>query len=65
MQHITTRCLQVGRKAEAGGIAKDGAKMVQAVANVRVPKVTLVVGGRYGCAVIWSFVNDIMAEYAV
>eukprot|EP00955_Chlamydomonas_euryale_P058436 357066-Chlamydomonas_euryale.AAC.12 len=38
----------VGRKAEAGGIAKDGAKMVMAVANARVPKVTLIVGGSYG-----------------
>ncbi len=38
----------VGRKYEAGGIAKDGAKMVTAVANAQVPKITLIVGGSYG-----------------
>jgi 3-methylcrotonyl-CoA carboxylase beta subunit len=38
----------VGREYEAGGIAKDGAKMVTAVANAQVPKITVVVGGSYG-----------------
>ena len=38
----------VGREYEAGGIAKDGAKMVTAVACAQVPKITLVVGGSYG-----------------
>ena len=38
----------VGRKYEAGGIAKDGAKLVTAVANAQVPKITLIVGGSYG-----------------
>jgi len=38
----------VGRKYEAGGIAKDGAKMVTAVACARVPKFTVVVGGSFG-----------------
>lgn len=38
----------VGRKYEAGGIARDGAKMVHAVANAQVPKFTVVVGGSYG-----------------
>jgi acetyl-CoA carboxylase carboxyltransferase component len=38
----------VGRKYEAGGIARDGAKMVHAVANAQVPKFTLVIGGSYG-----------------
>jgi 3-methylcrotonyl-CoA carboxylase beta subunit len=38
----------VGKEAEWAGIAKDGAKMVQAVANSVVPKITLVVGGSYG-----------------
>ncbi|MFZ3308104.1 MAG: carboxyl transferase domain-containing protein [Xanthobacteraceae bacterium] len=38
----------VGRDYEAGGIAKDGAKMVAAVACARVPKITLVIGGSYG-----------------
>jgi 3-methylcrotonyl-CoA carboxylase beta subunit len=38
----------VGAKYEAGGIAKDGAKMVTAVACAQVPKITLVIGGSYG-----------------
>jgi len=38
----------VGRKAEAGGIAKDGAKMVTAVACANVPKFSMIVGGSYG-----------------
>ena len=38
----------VGRDYEAGGIAKDGAKMVMAVANAQVPKITLIVGGSFG-----------------
>jgi 3-methylcrotonyl-CoA carboxylase beta subunit len=38
----------VGRDYEAGGIAKDGAKMVMAVACAQVPKLTLIVGGSFG-----------------
>ena len=38
----------VGKKYEHGGIAKDGAKLVHAVANANVPKLTLIVGGSYG-----------------
>ncbi|WP_141732069.1 carboxyl transferase domain-containing protein [Oligoflexus tunisiensis] len=38
----------VGKKYEHGGIAKDGAKLVHAVANANVPKVTCVVGGSFG-----------------
>jgi 3-methylcrotonyl-CoA carboxylase beta subunit len=38
----------VGRDYEAGGIAKDGAKMVTAVACAQVPKITLILGGSYG-----------------
>ncbi len=38
----------VGRQYEGGGIARDGAKMVHAVANADVPKFTVVVGGSYG-----------------
>jgi 3-methylcrotonyl-CoA carboxylase beta subunit len=38
----------VGRDAESGGIAKDGAKMVTAVACAQVPKITVIVGGSYG-----------------
>jgi propionyl-CoA carboxylase len=38
----------VGKQYEHGGIAKDGAKMVHAVANAQVPKLTLIVGGSFG-----------------
>jgi 3-methylcrotonyl-CoA carboxylase beta subunit len=38
----------VGKKYEAGGIAKDGAKLVTAVATVGVPKFTVVIGGSFG-----------------
>ncbi|MGH9440884.1 MAG: carboxyl transferase domain-containing protein [Thermoanaerobaculia bacterium] len=38
----------VGKDYERGGIAKDGAKMVHAVANARVPKFTVVIGGSFG-----------------
>ncbi|SEQ42225.1 3-methylcrotonyl-CoA carboxylase beta subunit [Solimonas aquatica] len=38
----------VGRKYENGGIAKDGAKLVTAVATVQVPKFTVLIGGSYG-----------------
>ncbi len=46
LQNITG--FMVGQKAEAGGIAKDGAKMVTAVACAKVPKFTVVVGGSFG-----------------
>src|SRR6202022_597269 len=46
LQNITG--FMVGRKYEAGGIAKDGAKMVTAVACAAVPKFTIVVGGSFG-----------------
>ena len=38
----------VGKKFEQGGIAKDGAKLVTAVSNAKVPKFTVVVGGSFG-----------------
>jgi len=38
----------VGRAYEAGGIAKDGAKLVSAVANANVPKLTVIIGGSFG-----------------
>jgi acetyl-CoA carboxylase carboxyltransferase component len=38
----------VGRQYEAGGIARDGAKLVHAVANAQVPRFTVIVGGSYG-----------------
>jgi len=46
LQNITG--FMVGREAEAGGIAKDGAKMVMAVANSNIPKLTVIIGGSYG-----------------
>jgi 3-methylcrotonyl-CoA carboxylase beta subunit len=46
LQNITG--FMVGRKYEAGGIAKDGAKMVTAVATSKVPKFTVIVGGSFG-----------------
>jgi acetyl-CoA carboxylase carboxyltransferase component len=46
LQNITG--FMVGREYERGGIAKDGAKMVHAVANAVVPKFTVVIGGSFG-----------------
>jgi len=46
LQNITG--FMVGRKYEAGGIAKDGAKLVTAVSTASVPKFTVVIGGSYG-----------------
>ena len=46
LQNITG--FMVGRKYESGGIAKDGAKLVTAVATTAVPKVTVLVGGSFG-----------------
>jgi len=46
LQNITG--FMVGREYEAGGIAKNGAKMVMAVACARVPKFTVVIGGSFG-----------------
>jgi 3-methylcrotonyl-CoA carboxylase beta subunit len=46
LQNITG--FMVGRKYESGGIAKDGAKMVTAVACAKVPKFTVIVGGSFG-----------------
>jgi 3-methylcrotonyl-CoA carboxylase beta subunit len=46
VQNITG--FMVGRDYEAGGIAKDGAKLVTAVATARVPKLTVVIGGSFG-----------------
>jgi 3-methylcrotonyl-CoA carboxylase beta subunit len=46
LQNITG--FMVGQKAENGGIAKDGAKLVTAVATARVPKVTVLLGGSFG-----------------
>src|SRR5229473_3586938 len=46
LQNITG--FMVGRRAEAGGIAKDGAKLVTAVACANVPKFSLIIGGSFG-----------------
>ena len=46
LQNITG--FMVGKKYEAGGIAKDGAKLVSAVSNATVPKFTVIVGGSFG-----------------
>jgi acetyl-CoA carboxylase carboxyltransferase component len=46
LQNITG--FMVGQRYEAGGIAKDGAKLVQAVTNAAVPKFTVVIGGSFG-----------------
>jgi 3-methylcrotonyl-CoA carboxylase beta subunit len=46
LQNVTG--FMVGRKYEAGGIAKDGAKLVTAVSCAQVPKFTVIIGGSYG-----------------
>jgi acetyl-CoA carboxylase carboxyltransferase component len=46
LQNITG--FMVGREYEAGGIARDGAKLVHAVANAAVPKLTVIIGGSFG-----------------
>ena len=46
LQNITG--FMVGQKYESGGIAKDGAKLVMAVSNAQVPKVTILIGGSFG-----------------
>ncbi len=46
LQNITG--FMVGREAEAGGIARHGAKMVTAVSSANVPKITVLIGGSYG-----------------
>ncbi len=46
LQNITG--FMVGKRAEAGGIAKDGAKLVTAVACAEVPKLSVIIGGSYG-----------------
>src|SRR5436189_6195760 len=46
LQNITG--FMVGKEYETGGIARDGAKLVMAVANARVPKFTVIIGGSFG-----------------
>jgi hypothetical protein len=45
----------IGKAYEAGGIAKDGAKMVMAVATAKVPKFTVVIGGSFGAGTYVNF----------
>ena len=68
LQNITG--FMVGRKYEHGGIAKDGAKLVMAVACARVPKFTVLIGGSFGAGnygmcgraysprLLWSWPNS-------
>ena len=68
LQNITG--FMVGREYEAGGIAKDGAKMVMAVANAAVPKFTVIIGSSFGAGnygmcgrayqprLLWSWPNS-------
>jgi len=46
LQNITG--FMIGKKAESGGIAKNGAKLVQAVSTANVPKITIIIGGSFG-----------------
>jgi len=68
LQNITG--FMVGKKYEAGGIARDGAKLVTAVACARVPKFTVIIGGSFGAGnygmcgraygprMLWSWPNS-------
>ncbi len=47
----------VGSQAEAGGIAKAGAKLVMAVANAEVPKLTVIIGGSHGAGCVLSLAD--------
>lgn len=59
----------VGREAEAGGIAKHGAKMVTAVACAKVPKFTVIIGGSYGagnygmCGRSYRYIFNVMFQF--
>jgi acetyl-CoA carboxylase carboxyltransferase component len=53
LQNITG--FMVGRQYEAGGIARDGAKMVMAVANAQVPKFTVILGGSSAPRPLWMW----------
>ena len=51
LSHVSLICVagfMVGKDYEAGGIAKNGAKMVTAVSCAQVPKVTVIIGGSFG-----------------
>jgi hypothetical protein len=63
LQNITG--FMVGRQYERGGIAKDGAKMVHAVANSVVPKFTVIIGGSFGAGNYGMCGRAVRAEVAV
>ena len=52
LQNITG--FMVGKKYEQDGIAKHGAKLVNAVSTTKVPKLTLIFGGSYGAGCIFT-----------
>ena len=55
---ISSKGYMVGSKAERGGIAKDGAKMVRSVACADVPKLTVIVGGSFGAGNYGTFMRN-------
>ena len=59
LQNITG--FMVGKEAESGGIAKDGAKMVMAVANTNVPRLTVIIGGVVWCRQLWHVWSRLFA----
>ncbi len=61
MYYTLVAGFMVGREAEAGGIAKHGAKLVTAVACAAVPKLTLIVGKRG--AVLWNRTGNYLLRF--
>lgn len=49
----------MGSEAEAEGIAKNGAKMVNAVACANVPKITVIIGGSFGAGNYGKVINNL------
>lgn len=52
----------VGRQAEMDGIAKHGAKLVNAVACAQVPKLTVIIGGSYGAGNYGNITNKLFEQ---
>ena len=61
LQNITG--FMIGKNAESNGIAKDGAKMVQAVATAGVPKLTIIIGGSFGAEITQCAVEHINLDF--
>jgi 3-methylcrotonyl-CoA carboxylase beta subunit len=55
----------VGGKYEAGGIAKDGAKLVTAVATASVPKITVLIGGSFGAGKLWDGRSRLFSPFPI